>query len=108
MTVLQSIPLAQSPSVSSTIVNYVTRTQESVILNQASRQGNFTNAPYIIQNEPKSILWFSLINQGQLNGVVYLENNLTTGVFTPERLEVLKILFSQVAISIDKARSLKI
>jgi GAF domain-containing protein len=72
VTVLQSIPLAQSLSVSSTIINYVTRTQESVILNDASRQGNFINHPYIIQNKPKSILCFPLINQGQLSGIVYL------------------------------------
>ena len=45
VTVLQSIPLPQSPSVSSTIINYVTRTQESVILNDASPQGNFINHP---------------------------------------------------------------
>ena len=104
VTVLQSIPLAKSPSVSSTIINYVTRTQESVILNDASRQGNFTKDPYIIQNKPKSILCFPLINQGQLSGIVYLENNLTTGVFTPDRLEVLKLLSSQAAISIENAR----
>jgi GAF domain-containing protein len=90
--------------VSSTIVNYVTRTQESVILNDASPQCNFTNDPYIIQNKPKSILCLPIINQSKLIGILYLENNLTTGVFTPDRLEVLKILSSQAAISIENAR----
>jgi GAF domain-containing protein len=49
-------------------------------------------------------LCFPLINQGQLSGIVYLENNLTTGVFTPDRLEVLKLLSSQATISIENAR----
>jgi predicted ATPase/serine phosphatase RsbU (regulator of sigma subunit)/tRNA A-37 threonylcarbamoyl transferase component Bud32 len=104
VTVLQSIPIASSQSVSSTIINYVARTQESVILNDASSEGNFTQDPYIIQNQPKSILCFPLINQGQLSGIVYLENNLSTGAFTSDRLAVLKILSSQAAISIDNAR----
>ena len=47
---------------------------------------------------------FPLINQGQLSGIVYLENNLTTGVFAPDRLEVLKLLSSQATISIENAR----
>jgi len=49
-------------------------------------------------------LCFPLINQGQLSGIVYLENNLTTGVFAPDRLEVLKLLSSQATISIENAR----
>ncbi|OCR01424.1 hypothetical protein BCD67_23520 [Oscillatoriales cyanobacterium USR001] len=104
MSLLQSIPIEKSQSVSSTIINYVARTQESVILNDASHEGNFTKDPYISQNKPKSILCFPLINQGQLSGIVYLENNLTTGAFTSDRLEVLKILSSQAAISIENAR----
>jgi len=104
MSVLQSIPVESSKSVSSNIINYVARTQESVILNDAHREGNFTKDPYIRKNKPKSILCFPLVNQGQLSGIVYLENNLTTGAFTPDRLEVLKILSSQAAISIENAR----
>ncbi|NEQ64992.1 MAG: AAA family ATPase [Symploca sp. SIO2D2] len=104
ITVLQSIPIASTDSVSSTIINYVTRTQESVVLNDATVEGNFTNDPYIQQHQPQSILCFPLINQGQLVSILYLENNLTTGAFTSERLEVLKILSSQAAISIENAR----
>jgi PAS domain S-box-containing protein len=59
---------------------------------------------YIIQNEPRSILCAPLINQGKLAGILYLENNLTTGAFTPDRLEVLNLLSSQAAISIENAR----
>ncbi|MBD1810024.1 AAA family ATPase [Microcoleus sp. FACHB-SPT15] len=101
--VLQSIPI-DSGDVSTAIANYVARTKESVVLNNASREGKFINDPYIQVHQPKSILCAPLINQGKLVSIVYLENNLTTGAFTPARLEVLKLLSSQAAISIDLAK----
>ena len=104
VTVLQSIPLENSQVISEAIVNYVARTFESVVLSDATAEGNFTKDSYIQQHQPKSILCFPLINQGKLVSIVYLENNLTTGAFTPERFEVLKILSAQATISIENAR----
>jgi signal transduction histidine kinase len=101
--VLQSIPI-DSGDVSTAIANYVARTKESVVLNDATHEGKFTNDPYIQAHQPKSILCAPLINQGKLVSIVYLENNLTGGAFTPARLEVLKLLSSQAAISIDLAK----
>jgi class 3 adenylate cyclase len=82
----------------------VARTQENVILHDATQEGHFTQLLYIINQRPKSVLCAPLINQGQLTGILYLENNLTTGAFTPKRLEVLNLLSSQIAISIENAR----
>ena len=45
-----------------------------------------------------------LLNQNQLTGILYLENNLIAGTFTPKRLEILNLLSSQIAISIENAR----
>jgi predicted ATPase/serine phosphatase RsbU (regulator of sigma subunit)/tRNA A-37 threonylcarbamoyl transferase component Bud32 len=100
--VLQSIPIENR--LPAAIINYVVRTSESVVLSDATFAGNFTQDSYIQHHQPKSILCFPLINQGQLVSIIYLENNLTTGAFTPERLEVLKILSAQAAISIENAR----
>ncbi len=100
--VLQSIPFDNR--LPAAIINYVVRTKESIVLNDAIREGKFTNDPYIKQHQSKSILCVPLINQGQLISIVYLENNLTAGAFTPDRLEVLKILSAQAAISIENAR----
>ncbi|MBE9186220.1 AAA family ATPase [Microcoleus sp. LEGE 07076] len=86
------------------VVNYVARTHESIVLNDASREGQFTRAPYILAVQPKSILCTPLIHQGKLSGILYLENNLTTGAFTPDRLEILKLLSSQISISIENAQ----
>ncbi|MEG3972906.1 AAA family ATPase, partial [Microcoleus sp. T2B6] len=104
VTVLQSIPVETCQELSSAIVNYVARTQESVVLDDAVREGQFTNDPYIRKNQPKSILCVPLINQSQIISIVYLENNLTAGAFTPERVELLKLLSGQAAISIQNSK----
>ncbi len=103
--VLQSIPLEQADShrISINLVNYVTRTQEPIVLHDASQTEYFNRDPYITEKQVKSILCVPLINQGKLIGILYLENNLTTGAFTPERLIMLKMLSSQMAISINNA-----
>ena len=102
--VLQSIPVENCKKLSSAIVNYVARTQESVVLDDAGREGQFTNDPYIQKHQPKSILCVPLINQSQIISIVYLENNLTAGAFTPERVELLKVLSGQAAISIQNSK----
>ncbi len=100
---LRSIPVTGNPHLSEAIVNYVARTKQSVILNDAVREGDFTHDPYIVQNQPKSLLCTPLIHQGLLIGLLYLENNLTTGAFTADRLTVLNLLSAQAAISIENA-----
>ena len=86
------------------IVHYVVRTQESVMLDDASAQNPFSADPYIRQHHARSILCLPLINQAKLIGVLYLENNLTSHVFTPTRIAVLKLLASQAAISLENTR----
>jgi signal transduction histidine kinase len=110
VTTLQSIavdsidPDSQIPLLSTAIINYVSRTQEDVVLNNAVYEGQFTRDSYIIYNQPKSILCIPLLYKGKLSGILYLENNLTTGAFTSDRVEVLKILSAQAAISIENSR----
>lgn len=108
--ILQSIPInfvdadRKLPLLSTAIIHYVVRTQESVVLNDAVREGQFTRDTYIVATHPKSILCIPLLYQGKLSGILYLENNLTAGAFTPDRLEVLKLLSSQAAISLQNAQ----
>jgi len=109
ITVLQSTPIESVGAqdvipLPVSIINYVARTCKNVVLNDATHEGNFTNEPYIKEHQPKSILCFPLQNQGKLTGIIYLENNLTTDAFTPDRLEILNLLSSQAAISIENAR----
>ncbi|MEH2332979.1 trifunctional serine/threonine-protein kinase/ATP-binding protein/sensor histidine kinase [Nostoc sp.] len=86
------------------LINYVERTKENLVLDDASHTERFVSDNYIIANQPKSVLCSPFAHQGKLTGVLYLENNLTTGAFTAERLEVLNLLTSQVSISIENAR----
>ena len=102
--VQQSSPVETSNQLPLSVINYVRQTQENIVLNEANREGFFTADPYIQKSNPKSILCTPIIQQSKLIGILYLENNLTTDAFTPERLEVLQILSSQAAISIENAR----
>src|SRR5271165_1079383 len=86
------------------IVNYVQRTRESVILDHAAASFPYAADPYIRQRRVRSVLCLPLLNQAKLTGVLYLENNLATGVFAPARIAVLKLLASQAAISIENTR----
>jgi GAF domain-containing protein len=80
------------------------RETSGVILDDAAAQNPFSADPYIRQQHARSILCLPFLNQGQLIGVLYLENNLTPGVFAPARIAVLKLLASQAAISLENAR----
>src|SRR5262249_22960862 len=86
------------------VVRYSTRTQETVILDDASSQNAFSADPYIVQVRVRSILCLPLINQRKLLAVLYLENNQTPNVFTPDRVVLLKVLASQAAISLENSR----
>ncbi|BCL38242.1 ATP-binding sensor histidine kinase [Nostoc sp. MS1] len=99
-----SVPLDTDQYLPMSIINYVVRTKESVVLGDASCEGIFISDPYIISKQCKSILCTPIIHQNKLIGILFLENNLTTNAFTTERLEVLKILASQAAISIENAK----
>ncbi len=106
--VLHSIPLAKycetdGSGLPLSILNYVSRTLDDLVLDNASEEFKFNSDPYIRGNNIKSVLCTPIIYQGSLTGILYLENNITTRAFTPERLNVLKILSSQAAISIEIA-----
>jgi PAS domain S-box-containing protein len=86
------------------IVHYVVRTHESVMLSDASVPHPFSADPYLRQQHTRSLLCVPLINQTKLIGVLYLENHLTSHVFTPTRVAVLTLLASQAAISLENTR----
>jgi len=86
------------------LIRYVIRTQESVILDDASVQNLFSEDEYVGRRRPRSVLCLPLVEQAKLMGVLYLENNLAPRVFTTKRLAMLELLASQAAISLDHAR----
>jgi PAS domain S-box-containing protein len=86
------------------LVRYVIRTHESVILDDASRSNLFSEDPYLRDRRFRSNLCLPLMNQGQLTGLLYLENTLTSHAFTPDRIAILELLAAQAAISLENTR----
>ncbi|ETT59596.1 histidine kinase [Paenibacillus odorifer] len=102
---IESVPLGEeSGLVPAAIIAYAARTQEQVVLHDALSEGIFTRNTYVRNNRLKSVLCLPIMNQNKLVCLLYLENNLSPGVFTPSRLDVLKLLGSQCAISIANAK----
>jgi len=85
------------------VLQYVIRTQESILLEDASTNTIYSKDEYIGRNHSKSVLCLPIIKQKKLVGALYLENNLAARVFTPSRVTVLQLLASQAAISLENA-----
>jgi PAS domain S-box-containing protein len=86
------------------VLKYVVRTQESVILNDALAPNLFSADDYIAQKRVRSMLCLPLVKQAKVMGALYLENTAASHVFTPSQIEVLKLLAPQAAISLENAR----
>ncbi len=97
-------PLESSTEVSVAIAHFVHRTGETLTIADAVRDERFGADLYVRQQSPRSILCAPILHRGQFIGMLYLENNLTAGAFTADRVEVVRILASQTAISLENAR----
>jgi len=82
---------------------YVERSLSPLVLDNAKQSVNFSQDRYFLKSTPVSVLCYPILHQGQLTGLLYLENNLTQGAFTNERLELLNLLTAQAAISIKNS-----
>ncbi len=102
--ILKSIPFEESSLLPVSIINYVERTKEDVVLNNAPSANQFRDDAYILKYKPLSVLAIPFIEKGKLAGILYLENRIISGAFTRQRIEVLKLLSTQIAISIENAK----
>ncbi|OYD87502.1 serine/threonine protein kinase [Nostoc sp. 'Peltigera membranacea cyanobiont' 213] len=101
--VLQSLPVEDSQDIPLKLIYKVLHNRQTTMLIDASADPTLANDPYIIRQLPKSILCSPILHQGKLMGILYLENNLVTGAFTSDRLQVLNFLTTQAAISLENA-----
>jgi predicted ATPase/signal transduction histidine kinase/CheY-like chemotaxis protein/tRNA A-37 threonylcarbamoyl transferase component Bud32 len=101
--ILEALPVEDSEKAPRSIVNYVARSKQHLVFDNVSRDATYSDDPYVRKHRPKSVVCFPIIKQDALVGIIYLENNLVEGAFTPARLEVLNILSAQIAISIENA-----
>ncbi|OQW95402.1 MAG: hypothetical protein BWK79_02585 [Beggiatoa sp. IS2] len=102
MTVLQSLPL--EGKVPLVIIHQVIRTREAIVLSDAVQKQEYAQDTYISQHQVKSVLCEPIIYINQIEGLIYLENNLTKGAFTSSRLKILALLSTQIAISLKNAK----
>jgi len=100
---LRQAPIA-SAELPESVLHYVMRTRDSLLLDDASDQSPFSEDEYIRRNRCRSVLCLPLVKQAKLIGVLYLENSLTPHAFTPARIAVLRLLASQAASSLENAR----
>jgi signal transduction histidine kinase len=104
---IASSPVESSPLVPASLVHYVQRTKERVILRDAAAgAGRFSEDPYFARVRPRSVLCLPIVRQGEVVGLLYLENNVLAGAFTAERLLALELCATQAAISMENARLL--
>ena len=101
--VLQSIPLDEA-NLPLTVINYAIRFSEYIVLNDAIKSERFSKDPYVFKNKSKSILCFPIFHKQNLFGIFYLENNLSSYAFKKNSVELLVMISSQSAISIENAR----
>jgi predicted ATPase/signal transduction histidine kinase len=103
-TILETQSLDNCQDVPIKIINYVKSTQQTVVIDNCKTDIPGVIGKYMLEHQPQSVLCTPIINQGHLVGILYLENKLTQGVFTSDRLRVINLLSSQTAISLENAR----
>ncbi|WP_437998485.1 AAA family ATPase [Sorangium sp. So ce185] len=96
-------PLEESSDLPISVVHYVARTRELVILDDTAATPRFAADPYLAARRPKSVMGLPLIHQNRLTGVLYVENALASGAFTPEQTELLRLLGAQIAAALENA-----
>ena len=99
--VLKSLPIEGKLPIS--IIQEVIANKSPILLEDAAHHEKFAFDDYVKRHQTKSVLCIPLLNQGILSGILYLENNLSVGVFTQDKLSLLSLLSAQIVIAIDNA-----
>jgi len=99
-----AVPIEQHGGLPLSVVRYVARSQRGVLLARADREGEFRGDPFLAARHVQSVVCLPVLHQGRCTGVIYLEHALSEGVFTPARLELLRQLAAQLAVSVENAR----
>lgn len=100
---VQRLSLQHTNNLPTSIIQFVARTKEDIVLNDASTDEIFTQDEYLLSHKPKSVLCVPILSKSHLTGVLYLENIKSTHTFTQDRVALLKLLAAQAAIAIENA-----
>jgi predicted ATPase/signal transduction histidine kinase len=103
VSVLGGIALEDAGFVPQSLIHYVVRTGQSLVLHDVEAELSFAGDPYFVTRPVKSLLAIPIVIRGGVTAVLYLDNALTKGAFTEERVEFLTLLSGQAAVSIENA-----
>ncbi|MDY6968090.1 MAG: AAA family ATPase [Spirochaetota bacterium] len=103
-TIVKSIPVDDRDDLLMPVINYVKRSLRFVVLDDAVNNGDYKFDPYIISSKQRSIFCLPIIRQTKQVGILYLENSIAANAFTQDRVEVLRLLAAQAAISLENAK----
>ena len=101
--ILKSTPLDQYPAIAQSVIYYVIRSRKLISLDDARKDGMFAYNEYIKNEKPKSILCLPVLNRNKLSGIVYLENNAIVNAFQAKQTDLIMLLISQIAISLENS-----
>jgi predicted ATPase/signal transduction histidine kinase len=101
---VESIALSSSLEIPHALINSVKRSRQPVAIVDVANHPTLATDPYVVQQQPKSLLCTPILQQGKLVAILYLENHVTLGAFTSDRVELLNFLCAQAAISLENAR----
>lgn len=96
-------PITTSTPLATTVISYVQRSGELLVIADATYAEQTLADPYVVQVKLKSLFVFPIWYQGQLRRIFYLENNLTSNAFTEQHLHMLQVLGTQAAVSLENA-----
>ncbi len=101
---VQSIALSDSPELPHSLIYTVKHSLQPVVIVDAKVHPTLVGDIYVVQQQPSSLLCTPILHQGKLVAILYLENRVTVGAFTSDRVELLNFLCAQAAISLENAR----
>ncbi len=100
----QAMPVHEGEDLILAVLHFVQHTLKSTVIDDAQTHEDYRSDPYVIRHKPKSVFCLPVLRQSELIALLYFENNLTTDAFTPDRIQILQLIASQAAISIENAR----
>lgn len=102
--ILSRIPYETSEDVSIPIINFVLRSQEKVVINDATAAvGMFSADPYLNQHDVKAALCLPVIYQGKMSAILFLENHDQKNAFSEDKIRILEMMSAQIATSLENS-----
>lgn len=99
----EALPDGGRPAVPASVIRYVERTREPLVVGDATRDDRFSRDPYFAELDCCSLLVVPIASRGERQALLVLENHLIREAFSAERLDAVRLVAGQLAVSLDNA-----